>query len=148
MKTFEGKNVLTRILARLVPPNFAYPDAFCDIIMTEDTLYVAEDLYDGSFIHHFEIPIEKIISISKYRSENPYLDGDDKGYVPGNFVVALLALVGVLYISGSDDERERAKVFLRVDYKNEEDKTDAVFFEDCNNMSGIIRTFKKITRKH
>jgi len=128
----------------LVPPDCTYPDAVCDIIMTEDILYVAEDLYDGSFIHHFEIPVERIISISKYRSENPYLDGDDRGYLPGKFTAAFLTLAGGLYISGSADKRERTKVFLRINYKNEEDKTDTVFFEDCNNMSGIIRAFKKI----
>jgi len=143
-KYFEGKEILCQIAARLVPPNQAYPDAICSIIMTTDALYVSEDNYDGTFTYHFIIPLEKIVSVDKYNSEINDLENDNNT-TPFPLSLVFLALTGIIFIPGKRNQKVN-KVFLRVIYKVDKEKTTAVFFENCSSTKSMVNAFKKYKR--
>ena len=138
-KNFEGKKILSRMTARLVPPDSTYPDAMCDVIMTEDIFCAMEDNYDDTFTYHLNIPLERIISVSKYKSERPEEIEKDK-YAPGQATAAIMALAGVIYIPGKG-RKKAIKTYLKVVYKNKEDKTQTVFFEECSNIKSMINAW-------
>ncbi|MCL1983313.1 MAG: hypothetical protein FWG53_09560 [Clostridiales bacterium] len=90
-KQFEGKMILSRITAKLVPSDHTYPDAVCDVIMTEDALYVLEDNFDGTSTYHFKMPMGKIKSVEKYQHESRR-SGTKEGYAPSQLASILFAL--------------------------------------------------------
>ena len=141
-KFFEGKKILSQMTARLVPPNSNYPDAMCDVLMTEDIFYVMEDNYDGTFTSHFRIPLERIISVSKYSSEKHEVN--EKGnYAPSQATTAILAMAGVILIPGKG-KKEARKIYLKVSYKDTDDEKRAVFFEECGNIKSMINAWLRL----
>jgi len=141
---YEGKKILSHMSARLVPPDKTYPDAICDVIMTEEILYVIEDNFDNTFKHHFEIPLERIVSVCKYTSENPKARDNDN-YTPSQVVTAILATLGIILIS-LKGRKEAGKLYLKVAYKNADDEIKSVFFENCSNIKGMVKAYSRIMK--
>jgi len=142
-KQFKGKKILSAIAARLISSDNIYPDAICHVIMTEDTFYVIEDNYDGTFTYHFSIPLERIISVVKYEPEKLETNNSNR-YTPSQTTAGLLALIGVFVFPGKGRQEAR-KIYLRIAYKNTDDKMQSLFFEDCSSIKSMVKAFNKKT---
>ena len=150
-KLYEGKKILGRMTARLVPPDNTYPDAMCDVIMTEETLYNIEDNFDGTFTYHFKIALEMIVSVNKYISENPFMSEKDSH--PSRQAVATIItsffgiLMGVLfYVYSKTGKKETIKTYLKIVYKNIDGEIQTVFLENCSNLKRMINAYNNQDR--
>jgi len=146
-KQLAGKKILQQITARLVPPDHHYPDCICSVVMTEDAIHVLEDNYDGTNTCHFRISLDRVLAVKKYLTEdsrgasgkNPYVTSVHSASSNAvNRKTSFFILPGFFAFwtkGGSQGSRRFAsKTYLRINYKNEQDKTDSLFFEDCDGL--------------
>lgn len=126
-KYYEGENILEQISARFVPLDDAHPDCICSIILGVKSIYVLEDMFDGSFNCIFKIPLHTVLIIEQYIS-------DETNSLS-------------LSIKRSDRRQlsENANnIYLRIIYKNENDELGYLFFNECSNINGMVSKFNKL----
>ena len=144
-KQYEGKEILSFITARLVPPYHNYPDAECSVIMTEDSFNVLEDNYDGTFTCHFMIPLKNTMSVKKYTTEI------QRNSVNNPYAIPQSSIANVPFLRRTDSELDRRntyqmkfyKTYLEVYYVDKKGKVEVIFFENCNKIRCMVNAFNK-----
>ena len=137
---FENEKVLCQITGRLVPSNRSYPDAVCNVVITERFLDVVEDNFDGSYTRHFSIPLEKVVTVEKY-TESRARDGQELNAL-SQILGVTFSIFGFLEFSNKSG-KEIKKPYLMIEFINQANKSEYVFFEDCSSINNMVKTFNK-----
>lgn len=147
---YKGKKVIKHRVARFFPSDDQYEDFICNLILTEDMLYVVEPVYDGTTTIHFHIPVRSIGCIEKYTETDP---SDISGSSPkrGGFLTELVSgvimvLAGVLVISGM--QQKKPKEYLRIAYRDDFEEDQYLYFHELDkNMKGLIKGVQELQKR-
>lgn len=147
---YKGKKVIKHRSARFIPSDDKYEDCICELLLTDDTLYVLESTYDGTVTTHFTIPVKSISSIEKYveseqeESSSATQKGSDK----------MAAAVGALMLSTAGSvlfpgrRKKNSKEYLRIMFCDGFEKDWCLHFSEfTQNMNGIIQAVHKIQQQ-
>lgn len=96
---YKGETVLTDLTARLMPPNANYPDCMCELLLTNQHLFVLEDNFDGTYAEHFVFPIGQIQKLE----EKTFGKTTAKRTGITAFLLALLSLGGAIASVGRNN---------------------------------------------
>ncbi len=150
MQIYNGEPILDALACRLVPPSNLYPDCDCLVVLTEGHCYVLEDNFDGSYETHFQIPMERIRSLERYRTEeggpSASPDADAKDNRAPESVPAVLSIFTGIFSSGArkSPRPAKAKAYLRLRHETDDGITESIFFSDCVKDPGrIIKAWEK-----
>ena len=139
MREYRGRKVLGHIQARLAPEkNSELPDCICLILLTEDTLYVLEDVL-GTYTAHYAIPCSRIKRIEKYKSEEAHTR--DRGNPPAVASALAMALGGFIFLSSRETVNSE---FLTIVFHDGTNENQQIFFSE---VVGSINKFAKVFQR-
>ena len=126
---YKGEKVISQLTARLIPPNDNYEDCRCELLLTQNHLYVLEDNFNGTWAEHFVFPLSQLTKI-----EQQVQTGNNANAAKKSSIVATLSylFLGGAVVSGGGASR---KQFLHVSFQNMNGKEDTIFFEDLESSA-------------
>ena len=159
MREYKGRKILKRIAARLViGKNSLLPDCICLILLTEDTLYILEDDFDGTYTAHFTIPCSRIKSIESVyhindcakgsnanKSANAYSNANGGFSTLQRVSTSLLAgFGGVFYSPARNAGTGAGAEYLMISFVDSAGENQLIHF---NEASGSISAFSNAYKK-
>lgn len=148
MKEYKGRKILKQLSACLLPGDSGLPDCICEILLTDDTLYVLEDEFNGEYTVHFAIPCSHIERIEKYIDTESRKNNGSAGEIsPSRY--ALTAVFGL--ISGhivlpdkKGDGKAVCAEYLRVIFTDGPGENRHLYFSEVvGNIKGFAKAFDK-----
>jgi len=130
--------VLRHISARLMPDkNSALPDCICLILLTDDTLYVLENEFDGTYITHFAIPCSRIKRVEKYRQES--------ASIKSNKATGFMFALAFALLSQKASQETVSEDFLLIVFHDGANENQHLYFHDAaGSISGFSKAFQKL----
>lgn len=147
LKEYKGEEVITGMIARLVPPNNHYPDCMCMLLLTKYHLYVLEDNFDNTYTEHFAFPILQIqkMEIQKYK----IWERVEESGLTMILSTALSIIMNTAAIPTMPRQRVvRNKLFM-ITYMNGQGGSDTLYFQDLQSSTADMEVeFKKLQAQY
>jgi len=145
-RRFKGEKILCRITARLLPPDDSYPDAICELVMTESMFYAIDNL-GSDLIYHFEIPIHKIASIEEHPPGSHRRSKGLSDNTVFKIMVSMFSFFGGIVMIFTPRKKEKSYERLKIDYENAAGKLCSVSFRESDKIMRMVNTFEKHKNK-
>ena len=156
MEMYKSEEVKEMLTAKIYPTDKRIPECRVIIRLTPRHLFISEDNYDGTFEDHYIIEFSQIEQIkidTPYKTSIDYsstaLDGKGSK-APSHWSDGLLG--GLFSFEGrkghsaqSRDKLAARRQFLEIVYKENYEKTEHLYFDECNKSpEKLIKVFNKL----
>lgn len=138
-KEYKGEKILGKLTARLVPPNNQYPDCMCELLITEQHLYVLEDNFNDTYDMHFCFSLTQIESLDTVEIESKGSQKKQMSTIE-YLLTAFLGAIGGMVITPRQNKKSADLIFFAVTYKNGMGDHEKLYFKELQMSS---KNFKK-----
>ncbi len=154
MEMYKTEGVVEMLTAKIYSTDKNIPDCRVIIRLTAGHLFISEDNFDGTFEDHYVIEFDQIDDIridAPYKTSIDYsaqsLDKTEKQ--SKHWTDGLMGGMLAFGRKGKNPlrrEQDATKVkFLEVIYKENYEKTEHLYFDECNKSpEKLIKEFKKL----